>query len=218
MSANDQYNMGRIPLRPLSLKDKNLAQTKELIIDNTGDNPSYHMYIADEKDRTRLIDLTLLYSENPNISGDSLKISIDGLVDSQSLKYIINKIYKKFLMPNNPNGYNSATDYNKILDPDTKNILLEDTGGNIYLPITKTNNIYDDNGVRLQDRLDNMTRIGFSTTYVRATTNNQSSFEFEYPFPDYSQGGNYIEVRIGSTYIMKLLTINQMMVILTEQQ
>ena len=69
MSANDQYNMGRIPLRPLSLKDKNLAQTKELIIDNTGDNPSYHMYIADEKDRTRLIDLTLLYSENPNISG-----------------------------------------------------------------------------------------------------------------------------------------------------
>ena len=201
MSANDQYNMGRIPIRPLSLKDKNLAQTKELIIDNTGDNPSYHMYIADAKDRTRLIDLTLLYSENPNISGDSLKISIDGLVDSQSLKYIINLIYKKFLMPNNSNGYNPSTDYNKVFDPDTKSILLEDTGGNIYLPITKTDNIYDNNGVRLQDRLDNMTRIGFSATCVRATTNNQSSFEFEYPFPDYSQGGNYIEVRIGSTYI-----------------
>ena len=53
MSVNDQYNMGRLPLRPLSLDYKNLAQTKELLIDNLGDNPSYHLYIADAKDRTK---------------------------------------------------------------------------------------------------------------------------------------------------------------------
>ena len=34
MSVNDQFNMGRIPIRPLSLTDKALAQTKELLIDN----------------------------------------------------------------------------------------------------------------------------------------------------------------------------------------
>ena len=203
MSVNDQFNMGRIPIRPLSLTDKALAQTKELLIDNVGDNPSYHIYITDQKDRTRLIDLTLLYSENPNISGDSLMISIDGLIDPQSLKYIINFIYKRFLMPENPNGYNPALDFNKVFDQDTTTILLKDTGNNIYLPVTKADSVYDTNGVTVQERLDNMTRVGFSTTYVRATTDNQSSFEFTYPFPDYSQGGNYIEVRVGSTYIDK---------------
>ena len=96
MSANDQFNMGRLPLRPLSLSDKDLAQTKELLIDNLGDDPSYHIYITDSKDRTRLIDLTNLYSENPNISGDNLTITIDGLIDPQKLKYIINFIYKIF--------------------------------------------------------------------------------------------------------------------------
>ena len=131
MSVNDQFNMGRIPIRPLSLTDKALAQTKELLIDNVGDNPSYHIYITDQKDRTRLIDLTLLYSENPNISGDSLMISIDGLIDPQSLKYIINFIYKRFLMPENPNGYNPALDFNKVFDQDTTTILLKDTGNNI---------------------------------------------------------------------------------------
>ena len=39
MSINDQYNMGRIPLRPLALTDKANAQTKELIIDYKGDKP-----------------------------------------------------------------------------------------------------------------------------------------------------------------------------------
>ena len=136
MSANDQFNMGRLPLRPLSLNDKELAQTKELLIDNLGDDPSYHIYITDSKDRTRLIDLTNLYSENPNISGDNLTITIDGLIDPQKLKYIINFIYKRYLMPDNTNGFNPALDYDKIFDQDTKTVLLKDTGGNIYLPIS----------------------------------------------------------------------------------
>ena len=58
MSINDQYNMGRIPLRPLALTDKANAQTKELIIDYKGDKPTYHIYITDAKDRTKLIDIT----------------------------------------------------------------------------------------------------------------------------------------------------------------
>ena len=204
MSANDQFNtMGRLPLRPLSLSDKDLAQTKELLIDNLGDDPSYHIYITDSKDRTRLIDLTNLYSENPNISGDNLTITIDGLIDPQKLKYIINFIYKRYLMPDNTNGFNPALDYDKIFDQDTKTVLLKDTGANIYLPISKADAVYDNNGITVQERLDNMTRIGFTTSYVRATTDHQSSFEFTYPFKDYSAGGNYIEVKIGSTYIDK---------------
>lgn len=203
MSVNDQFNMGRIPLRPLSLDYKNLAQTKELLIDNLGNDPSYHLYIADAKDRTKLIDLTALFSENPNINGDNIKISIDGLLDAQKLKDILNFIYKRFLMPDNPAGFDYAEDFDKIFDPNTKNILLRDVADNIYLPISIADNIYDNNGMTVQERLDNMTRVGFSTTYVRAETDDQSSFEFEYPFPDYNSGGNYIEVRIGTTYVDK---------------
>ena len=88
MSVNDQYNMGRIPLRPLALKDRALAQTKELLIDNIGDHPTYHIYIVDTKDRTKVIDLTALSAQNVDINGDNIKISIDGLLDAQNLKYI----------------------------------------------------------------------------------------------------------------------------------
>ena len=112
-------------------------------------------------------------------------------------------IYKRYLMPDNTNGFNPALDYDKIFDQDTKTVLLKDTGANIYLPISKADAVYDNNGITVQERLDNMTRIGFTTSYVRATTDHQSSFEFTYPFKDYSAGGNYIEVKIGSTYIDK---------------
>lgn len=203
MSINDQYNMGRIPLRPLALSDKALAQTKELIIDYKGDNPTYHIYITDTKDRTKLIDITQLILDEafPIINADNFKISIEGIMDAQSLRDIINYIYKRFLMPENANGFNYANDWKKLYDPLTKSILMKDTDNIIYLPVTTADNIYDANGTTLQDRLDNMIRVGFATDFVRATTQSQTSFKIEYPFPDYSAGGNYIEVKIGSTYI-----------------
>ena len=203
MSVNDQYNMGRIPLRPLALKDKALAQTKELLIDNIGDHPTYHIYIVDTKDRTKVIDLTALSAQNVDINGDNIKISIDGLLDAQNLKYIINYIYKRFVLPDDAKGYDETRDKDKVFDIDTKNILLKDVGQNIYLPISLATNIYDNNGVTIQERLDNMSRIGFSTAFVRATSESQSSFEFDYPFPDYRAGGNYVEVKIGSSFIDK---------------
>ena len=75
MSVNDQYNMSRIPIRPLSLSNKDLASTKELIIDNLGDKPSYHLYITDSEDRTKLIDITSLMIES--------RINLDGRYDNQ---------------------------------------------------------------------------------------------------------------------------------------
>ena len=124
-------------------------------------------------------------------------------MDAQNLKYIINYIYKRFVLPDDAKGYDETRDKDKVFDIDTKNILLKDVGQNIYLPISLATNIYDNNGVTIQERLDNMSRIGFSTAFVRATSESQSSFEFDYPFPDYRAGGNYVEVKIGSTFIDK---------------
>ena len=206
MSVNDQYNMSRIPLRPLSLSNKDLASTKELIIDNLGDKPSYHLYITDSEDRTKLIDITSLIIKEafPNINADNLKITVEGILESENLKDIINFIYKRFLMPDDANGFNYKEDYGKLTDPLTKSVLLKDTDDVIYLPVTLADNVYDSAGVTIQDRLDQMTRLGFSTSYVRSENKSgQSSFEFEYPFVNYTNGGNYVEVRIGSTYIDK---------------
>lgn len=206
MSINDQYTMGRIPIRPLSLTEKELAQTKEFIIDNLGDEPTYHMYVVDSEDRTQLIDLTELIIQEafPNINGDNIKVSIEGLVDSQKLKDLLNFIYKRFLMPDDPNGFDYEEDYKKIIDPLTKNVLLKDTDGVIYLPITTAENVYDSSGTSIQDRLNSMSKIGFSSTYVRSeNSSGQSTFQIEYPFPDYMSSGNYMEIRIGSTYVDK---------------
>lgn len=206
MSVNDQYNMARIPIRPLALSNKELASTKELIIDNLGDKPSYHLYITDSEDRTKLIDITSLIIKEafPNINADNLKITVEGILEPENLKDIINFIYKRFLMPDDANGFDYKEDYDKLTDPLTKSVLLKDTDDVIYLPVTLADNVYDSAGVTIQDRLDQMTRLGFSTSYVRSENKSgQSSFEFEYPFVNYTNGGNYVEVRIGSTYIDK---------------
>ena len=200
MSINDQYNMGRIPLRPLALTDKANAQTKELIIDYKGDKPTYHIYITDAKDRTKLIDITQLILDEafPIINADNFKISIEGILNPENLRDIINFIYKRFLMPDNSNGFNYNNDWKKLYDPLTKSILLKDTDNVVYLPVTTADNVYDADGATLQDRLDNISRVGFATSFVTATAQGQTSFKLEYPFPDYSSGGNYIEVKIGN--------------------
>lgn len=208
MSNADQFNMARIPIRLLSYKDKELAETKELLIDNIadGDNePTYHMYIVDDKDRTILIDLTemIIKEAFPKLNADNFNISIEGLLDPQKLKDIINDIYKHFLFPEDENGFDYEEDYEKIIDPNTKSVLLTNKNGNIFLPITTTANIFDSTGNTLEDRLNNMSKVGFSTGYVRAENNGQSVFDFDYPFPDYLELGNFIEVRIGSVIIEK---------------
>ena len=208
MSNADQFNMARIPIRLLSYKDKELAETKELLIDNIadGDNePTYHMYIVDDKDRTILIDLTemIIKEAFPTLNADNFNISIEGLLDPQKLKDIINDIYKHFLFPEDENGFDYEEDYEKIIDPNTKSVLLTNKNGNIFLPITNTANIFDSTGSTLEDRLNNMSKVGFSTGYVRAENNGQSVFDFDYPFPDYLELGNFIEVRIGSVIIEK---------------
>lgn len=201
-----QWDEARLPLKPLPYSNKDLASCNEVIIDYLGDKPSYNIYITDSEDPKKLINITDLIINQmlPNeVNANNFYVTIEGLEDNQKLREIINFIYKNFLMPEDRTGFNIEEDLSKITDPTTKNVLLKDTDGTIYLPVTTLGNIIDESGVSLQERLDNMTRLGFSTLCVRADQDNQTSFEFDYPFADYSKYGNYIEVRIGSVYIDK---------------
>ena len=205
MSLADQFKHGRIPIRPLALKDKDLASTKELLIDNLGDNPTYHIFITDDKDRTKLIDITNLIIKEilfPTVNADNMQVTIEGEENPDTLRNIINFIYKRFLMPEDPNGFNYEEDYDKITDPLTKSILLKDKDGIIYLPVTSASNVYDSTGASIEERLNNMTKLGFYNTFVRSTSDNgQNHFTFTLPFPNYDAGGNMIELFIGTTRI-----------------
>ena len=200
-SINDQYEHGRIPIKTLPYKDRNLSQCNELMIDY-GEDGNYHIYITHHYDPNRYIDITSLIIKEmlptADINANQFVITIEGNKDPQSLMDIINYIWKRFAHAEDPSGFVPETDMDKIFDPTTVNVLLQTTDGTIQLPITSADNVYDKNGNSIQARLDNMVKLGFSVSYVYSTTNNQTSFEFDYPFEDYP---DMLEVRIGTTYV-----------------
>ena len=201
MSLNDQFEYGRIPLKPLAYQNKDLAQCNEFIIDY-GPNGDYHMYISDHNDPSVLIDLTTKIIKeilpNAKINANQFQIVIEGIEDPTSLQDILNFIYKRFTYPEDLNGFLYDRDIEKVMDPTTKSVLLQNTDGTYLLPITSASNVYDDTGKTIQERLNDITRVEFSTTYVKATADNQTEFEFNYPFENYS---DYVMVHIGTTYI-----------------
>jgi hypothetical protein len=200
-SLNDQFEHGRIPIKPLPYKDRNLSQCNEIMVDY-GENANYHIYITHHNDPDKYIDITALIVKEMlpevEINANQFTITIEGERDPQSLMDIINYIWKRFTHAEDPSGFVPEVDMDKVYDPTTVSVLLQTTDGQIQLPITLADNVYDKNGNSIQSTLDNMTRLGFSVSYIYSTQDNQTSFEFNYPFEDYS---DMLEVRIGTTYV-----------------
>lgn len=200
-SINDQFEYGRIPIKPLPYKDRNLGQCNEIMIDY-GEDGNYHIYIVHHNDPKKYIDITALIIKEmlpkAEINANQFTVSIEGDNDSKSLMDIINYIWKRFTHAEDSSGFVYEEDINKIFNPTTINVLLQTTDGQVQLPITSADNVFDKNGDSIQSTLDNMTRLGFSISYIYATQNDQTSFEFNYPFEDYP---DMLEVRIGTTYV-----------------
>lgn len=200
-SLNDQFEHGRIPIKPLPYKDRDLSQCNEIMIDY-GENANYHIYITHHNDPDKYIDITALIVKEmlpeAEINANQFTITIEGNKDPQSLMDIINYIWKRFTHAEDPSGFVPETDMDLVYDPTTVNVLLQTTDGQIQLPITLADNVYDKNGNSIQSVLDGMVRLAFSVSYIYATQDNQTSFEFNYPFEDYS---DMLEVRIGTTYV-----------------
>lgn len=77
----NENSKARIPVRPLSYEDRDIALTRELIIDY-GDSGTGkgNIYITDKDDPTILIDITKLIAESylSNINGDNTTVTING--------------------------------------------------------------------------------------------------------------------------------------------
>lgn len=203
-SLNDQFEHGRIPIKPLPYKDRNLSQCNEIMVDY-GENANYHIYITHHNDPNTYIDITNLIIKEmlpeAEINANQFTITIEGEQNPQSLMGIINYIWKHFSHAENPSGFVYETDKDKIFAPDTISVLLKTNDGpdgQIQLPVTLADNVYDKSGNSIQSILDGMTRLAFSISYLYATQDNQTSFEFDYPFEDYP---DMLEVRIGTTYV-----------------
>lgn len=211
MSVADQFKMGRLPIKPLPYslaKDTDkMAQPCEFMIDylphEDGTEPTYDMYITHPEDRTRFINLSqIIRTISPIGDADELNITIEGDKDPWKLKDILNFIYSRFVYPNT-----EIEDYDKIMeliysdDSSPINVLLRDVNNQIILPITTTENVFDINGVDLQTKLNSITRVGFSSSFIKVEETGRS-FEFEYPFINYGND-DYVEVRIGGTIINK---------------
>jgi len=195
-------DMERIPIRPLPYINKDKAFTNELIIDSVGEDPSYHIYIANPEDASEIIDLSAIIIQEGFNSKD-LTINIPGVKEPVSVFEIMSYIYSRFVHMDDINGFDSTKDISKITDPNNKNVLLTSINGGTVFPITRSDCIYDINGVSLQKRLDNMSRVSFATDYILVGYNNQSTFNITYPFKNYPLGGNWMELRIGTTVIDK---------------
>ncbi len=201
MSLQDQFDMSRIPIKPLPYLNKAVAQKGELMVDHAGPNPTYHLYIVDPTDATKIIDITSFLVKEA--FGNSITVNIEGIEEPISLHELMNFIYKRFTYPDDPNGFNPERDRSKILDPSTQVVLLRDIDGICYLPITRADSVFDENGNSIQERLDSITRLGFAHDYLQVEVDDQQIFEIEYPFENYTQNGNYFELRIGTVFVDK---------------
>lgn len=72
----NESTMARIPVRPLSYDDRDLALPRELVIDYSEGN----IFITDKEDPSILIDITKLIAESylSNINGDNTTVTING--------------------------------------------------------------------------------------------------------------------------------------------
>lgn len=186
---NSSFEHGRIPLKPLAYKNKDLAYTNELIVDYGNSDSTYELYIADGVNPSILHNLTEVIINNilPNfsISANQLDIDIEGVDEPLELQYLLNYIYKRFLYPEDTNGFNPLVDTQKILDATATNMLLTYEDGVPVLPVTLIDNVYDRSGKTMDERLKSMTKLGFSTENITAESAHQSEFEFTYPTDDY---------------------------------
>ena len=199
MSLQDEFDMGRIPLKPLAYSKKELAQKSEFLIDYAGDEPTYHMYIVDPADETKIIDITAALVKEG--FGKSIAVHIDGMEEPMNLHDLLNFIYKRFTYADNINGYVPSRDREKAKSGTI--VLLRDIDGEYYLPVTSADAIIDTNGLTVQERLDSISRLGFSNDYISVETDDQNVFEITYPFNNYSTGGNYFELRVGTVFVDK---------------
>lgn len=73
--------------------------------------------------------------------------------------------------------------------------------GTNVAPRTLASQVFTKDGERLEDLLDDITRVGKTYRYIPIEEDGLTEFELELPFDNYIELGNYIEIFVGSVWI-----------------
>lgn len=74
-------------------------------------------------------------------------------------------------------------------------------GGNKYAPRTLASEVFTNDGSTVEDKLKLVTRVAKAVRSVPATVYKQTVFTIPFPFENYIENNNIVEVRIGSVFI-----------------
>lgn len=201
--ANDQFFQGRIPVKLLPYSRVEDAQTREILIDYEGTNPTFDIFVVDVLDRTKVTNISeLLRNAFPKSNADEFRVTINGELNPDTIKNIVNDLYSKILF--HDGIFDKTTqDFEALFNSNTKSIMLKDKTGNLFIPVNTAENVFDKNGISVEERLDAYSRVSFSNLTVTASQTNQTVFTIDYPFMNYMDYGNYFELRIGTVFIDK---------------
>ena len=73
--------------------------------------------------------------------------------------------------------------------------------GTSVAPRTLATQVFTKDGERVEDLLDDITRIGKTYRYIEVTEEEQTEFDLPTPFTNYFELGNYVELYVGSVWI-----------------
>lgn len=183
----------RIPVIPLPYTDKNLAVEKEVIIKYGNADEYPNIYIVDEKDRTKLWDITKgIQMSIQHSSGDNFTIEIEGL-GTIELGDILNLLYSISLTHDEA----WSVDTIKKMVPTT----IVDNKGIVYAPRTLSTAVYTESGDTVDVRLKSISKIGLAMRHVVATEERQQTFTIPFPFDNYLSEGNSFWLYVGGIMV-----------------
>ena len=66
---------------------------------------------------------------------------------------------------------------------------------------TTASSVITEDGSTVEEKLQTISKIGRTVSYVEVETDGQTDFTVPFPFENYLSSGNFMEIRIGSVYV-----------------
>lgn len=66
---------------------------------------------------------------------------------------------------------------------------------------TTASSVITEDGSTVEDKLKTISKIGRTVSYVDVETDKQVEFDIPFPFDNYFELGNFMEIRVGSVYV-----------------
>lgn len=160
-------------------------------------------------------DVPITYYDTTGLKRTGIDKVSYSYAESDRLKIAINRLNSETLYIVTSTGtfwrWSLATDWEQIYYTSdmvgiltlTENLVPStiEQGGTYIAPKTIATQVYTKAGERVEDVLDDITRIGKTHRYIPITDVTQRTYNVPLPFNNYFELGNYVDIFIGSVWI-----------------